>query len=179
MPRSFVRRAFASSLTLVLLGLPPAVARADDASRQTPTYTDADLARYAATRPPASATSEPESAAPEPETRRRGRRVVNDAGPGDDLDREASQRASDERYWRREAEQARDRARQHEDQAVTLEAQLAEQRQASRRSRSGGTPPQVASLERRARLARERAREVLEAFEERARRAGALPGWIR
>lgn len=174
MPRPFVRHTF-PALLLVAIGLPPAL-RADEPRRPTPSYSDADLARYAATRPP---TAEPEAAAtsarPEPGQRRRPAR----ADAADDLDREASQRASDERYWRREAEQARDRARKYEDQATTLEAQVVEQRQSSRRSRSGAAAPQVASLERRARLARERAREILDAFEERARRAGALPGWIR
>lgn len=175
MPRPFVRHAFPASLLLTAIGLSPA-ASADEPRRPTPSYTDADLARYAATRPPA---AKPEAAATpdRPEPGQRGRRAR--AGAGDDLDREASQRASDERYWRREAEQARERARKHEDQAATLEAQVVEQRQSRRARSSGGAAPQVASLERRARLARERAREILDAFEERARRAGALPGWIR
>lgn len=178
MPRPFVRHAFSTTLLLAAIGLSPAV-RADEPRGPTPSYTDADLARYAATRTPASTSSEPESASPPPATRTRGRKAAIEPGPAADLDREASQRASDERYWRREAEQARERARKHEDQAATLEAQVVERRQSSRRSRSGAAAPQLASLERRARLARERAREILDAFEERARRAGALPGWIR
>ncbi|MCL4818604.1 MAG: hypothetical protein KJ067_05665 [Vicinamibacteria bacterium] len=147
---------------------------ADEGSRPTPSYTDADLARYAAMRAPLDA-AEP---APTPAPTARGRAKRDQTVP-DDLEREAAQRASEERYWRREAEKARAQARRHEERAAVLEAQAAERRRAASRARPGSAPPAVAAAERRAQVEREQARHVLDQLEERARREGALPGWIR
>ena len=98
-----------------------------------------------------------------------------------------------ERYWRREAEKLRDRLRPRHARIEALRARIAEReahpglrrpRRAGRaRSRAHADASsresqlvawrgQLAALEQEVREAEDR-------FEERARRAGALPGWLR
>jgi len=96
-------------------------------------------------------------------------------------------RGRGEDYWRREAARVRERVRATEEQAAELRAQIAEQaeeasrvlgrRRASSASLSGGASSarlrsKLASLERRG-------REMEEELADRARRDGALPGWLR
>jgi hypothetical protein len=95
-------------------------------------------------------------------------------------------RGRGEDYWRREAARVRERVRATEEQAAELRAQIAEQadeagrvlsrRRASSASLSGGPSARLrsklASLERRV-------REMEEELADRARRDGALPGWLR
>jgi hypothetical protein len=158
----------------LLLGAALALgAFADESSRPTPSYTDTDLARYAAMRAPVDAAEPAPPPAPRARSKKKGPTIE------DDLEREAAQRASEERYWRREAQKARAQARRHEERAAVLEAQVEERRRAASRARAGAAPPAVAAAERRAQVEREQARRVLDELEERARREGALPGWIR
>ena len=90
-----------------------------------------------------------------------------------------------EAYWRREAEKLRDRVRNLADQRETLRARVAERREDERRelgrgrgSRGTGTESQQ-TLEKRIAAIERRMRELEEDLAERARRAGALPGWLR
>jgi hypothetical protein len=87
-----------------------------------------------------------------------------------------------EAYWRREAGRVRERLRALEERAASLRAQIAERTSASesfgrRRTPSGSSASaslraSLAAVERRARLTQDD-------LEERARRDGALPGWLR
>jgi hypothetical protein len=95
-------------------------------------------------------------------------------------------RGRGESYWRREAERVRQRIRTMESQASDLRASIAEQaaeaahlvggRRKSSASLAGNgsarLQSKVAALERRM-------REMEEDLADRARRDGALPGWLR
>jgi hypothetical protein len=90
-----------------------------------------------------------------------------------------------EAYWRREAEKVRERVRRLEDERDMLRARLAERRddarsvrRRSRSARSSGTESDRA-LETRIAIIERRMRELEDDLAERARRAGALPGWLR
>jgi len=96
-------------------------------------------------------------------------------------DTDSRVRARSEAYWRREAERVREKVRALEAQAADVRASLAEREQerqwlVRRRHASGASEATL-----RARLsALERRKLQLETeLEDRARRAGALPGWLR
>ncbi|HUL79076.1 MAG TPA: hypothetical protein VL691_17550 [Vicinamibacteria bacterium] len=93
-------------------------------------------------------------------------------------------RAHGEEYWRHEAERVRERLRAMEAQATALRAQIAERdddwshlRTRGRRSSSVGTS--VGSLRARLLALEHRMRATEDDLSERARREGALPGWLR
>jgi hypothetical protein len=96
-------------------------------------------------------------------------------------------RTRGEEYWRHEAVKLRDRMRTLVDQAETLRARIAaredQERRASRQGRRGSSAAtavdpkatlraQLANVERRM-------RELEDDLADRARREGALPGWLR
>jgi hypothetical protein len=89
-----------------------------------------------------------------------------------------------EEYWRHEAERVRDRVRAMEAQAVELRARIAERADeashtlARRRSGSSGTGSE-ATLRARLLALERRMRQIEEDLADRARRDGALPGWLR
>lgn len=95
--------------------------------------------------------------------------------------------ASGEPYWRGEARKVRDRMRALVDQAETLRAQIAandaRRRQPSRSGRrggsAGGSSDAGATLRVRLSSVERRMRELEEDLADRARREGALPGWLR
>jgi hypothetical protein len=96
-------------------------------------------------------------------------------------------RGKGEEYWRREAARVRERVRGLEAQASELRAEIAEQAEEAshvlggRRRSSASLAGTRSSGRLRARLAarERRIREVEEDLSERARRDGALPGWLR
>lgn len=96
-------------------------------------------------------------------------------------------RARGEDYWRREATRVRDRVRTMEAQAAELRVEIAEQAdEASHvltRSRRSSAPRSGARSEARLRerLAslERRMRQMEDDLADRARREGALPGWLR
>jgi hypothetical protein len=96
-------------------------------------------------------------------------------------------RGRGEEHWRREAARVRERIRTLQAQASELRASIAEQADEAthfltRRRRSPASLSGDASTSRlRARLAslERRIREMEEDLAERARRDGALPGWLR
>jgi hypothetical protein len=95
-------------------------------------------------------------------------------------------RGHGEEYWRREAERTRERVRRLEDQAEALRGQIArEQEQQSHISRHARRSSELRGFDRvpslQARLAalERRCRALEEELADRARRDGALPGWLR
>jgi hypothetical protein len=94
-------------------------------------------------------------------------------------------RGHGEEYWRREARKVRDRMRALVEQAETLRARIDAREQAQRRSSRSGrrsaATAQDATAALRGRLValERRMRELEEDLADRARREGALPGWLR
>jgi hypothetical protein len=91
-------------------------------------------------------------------------------------------RARGEAWWRREAERVRDRVQAMQAQADELRAQIAERaEEASRQARGRRSTGAASGAAQRAKLAslERRMRQLEEALAERARREGALPGWLR
>lgn len=140
-----------------LLGLACSAAAAGEKPR---VYTNDDLDRVAPYRGQTGAQSEP---APRAETAR-ARPSERDTG-------------RDERYWRAQADRTAEEARKLRERAASLAERVDELRR-----QPGARPysdPRIVSLETRRRALEERAREAELRLEERARRAGALPGWLR
>lgn len=88
-----------------------------------------------------------------------------------------------EEYWRREAERVRDRVRAMEIEADELRLRIAEragEESALGRSRRGSTGAgSAASLRARIAVLERRMKQMDVDLSERARRARALPGWLR
>jgi hypothetical protein len=133
-----------------------------EAKKPIPLYTNDDLKRVSPYRDQTGALSTPAVASsPEPAD------PPNAGRPA----------ARSEAYWRREAQRLRDRVRRLDDQMDGLRTRIDD-----RRRRPGVRPfsdPQIEAWQRRLRVLEERKREEESLFEERARRAGALPGWLR
>jgi chromosome segregation ATPase len=107
----------------------------------------------------------------------------------------ASTRASDdgrarsEAYWRRQAESLHVRLQRARDRMDDLRARIAEKEAKadaplSSRSRRGRASPasseaQIEALRRQLAALEARVRDEEARFEDRARREGALPGWLR
>ncbi|HVR72190.1 MAG TPA: hypothetical protein VMT87_15205 [Vicinamibacteria bacterium] len=128
--------------------------------KDVPVYTDDDLRRVSPLRGQTGGTME---AAPSPPTEAA-------AGAGRRAER-------DEAYWRREWERLRDRVQPLRDRAEELRGQIEQ-----RRRRPGVRPysdPGIASMQGRLAALEARIREAEDRLHERARRAGALPGWLR
>jgi hypothetical protein len=93
--------------------------------------------------------------------------------------------ARGEAYWRREAEKLRERLRTLSDQRDALRDRLAQRRDDERRvlrRARGSVSSQTDSdrtLEARIATIERRRRDLEEDLADRARRAGAQPGWIR
>jgi hypothetical protein len=89
-----------------------------------------------------------------------------------------------EEYWRREAERVRDRVRAMETQAEELRLRIAERAEEAGHVLTRGRRPSSgtgsAATQRGRLVALERRMRQMEVdLSERARRAGALPGWLR
>ena len=123
-------------------------------------YTNEDLARVSSRRGETGVDSRP--AAPPAAT-------SADAADKPDARRES--------YWRAEAERVRRRVEPWRDAAADLRAEIA-----ARQMAPGVRPytdPQVRAGQKRLQALENRIRDAEDRFEERARRAGALPGWLR
>ncbi len=92
-------------------------------------------------------------------------------------------RARGEAYWRRQAESVRARLFKARERIEELRARIAEREaQPARRARRTPGPAadlQLESWRRQLSLLEARVREAEARFEDRARREGALPGWLR
>jgi hypothetical protein len=96
----------------------------------------------------------------------------------------ADARGRGEEYWRGEAERVRDRVRAMETQADELRLQIAERaeeagRQLTRGRRGSAGAGSAAALRARLVALERRMRQMEVDLSERARRARALPGWLR
>ena len=154
-------------------------APADDAVASPPrlparVYTNEDLDRVRPFRDQTGVRSVPAVAPgpPSPSARERPGSSPADAhGRGED-------------YWRREAERVRDRVRTMEAQAAELRARIAERaeeagRLLTRGRRASSEAGSAATLRTRLAALELRMRQMEIDLSERARRARALPGWLR
>ena len=149
---------------IVGLGLPPR-GGAEEA-RRIPTYTNEDLERLAPYRGQTGVLSTPASPGG-------GKAAAEPKGRG-------------EAYWRREAERLRTRLRPLRRRAEELRLRLDEARAAewAKRSRSGrgaggASGASGEALRRRLESVESEIRDREDELHERARREGALPGWLR
>jgi hypothetical protein len=160
-----MRKRAALVCALTLGGLP---VRGEE-PRRTRVYTNEDLERVSSRRGETGVLSRPGPADP--------------AEPGSKArENEDRGRTRDEAYWRREAARVRHRVHALQEQARRLREQ-GERRAAARRGKGRGSPRDAwAEEDARARKLSEieaRIRELEGDLEDRARRAGALPGWLR
>lgn len=93
-------------------------------------------------------------------------------------------RGRGEAYWRKEAERVRQKLRALAEQREELRARIAEQegdsrRFARRRGAASAPATSLATLQARLASLERRLRETEDDLLERARRDGALPGWLR
>jgi hypothetical protein len=156
---------------VALLLLLPAQAPSDSAKTDTPLYTNADLDRVAPLRDQTGVASVPAVPPSEEAPRaRRSRRRAGSEPPGSD---------PDETYWRREA--ARHRKRQDTLIAKVdgIQRQIAQEKRRRVHPLRSRDDSLVERLEQRCAEIERQRREEDDEFEERARRAGALPGWLR
>jgi prefoldin subunit 5 len=149
------------------LGLVAPQAATKDEKRPVRVYTNEDLERVHPYRNETGVASVPAAAGAAAEAR---------------PDPASRTRARSEAYWRREAARVRERVRALDAQATALRASLAEREEETRllaRRRRGSSGSSASALQARL-AALERRRQELQAdLEERARREGALPGWLR
>jgi len=148
--------------SVILLAGLAMVASAGAEQTGVPTYTNEDLERLARFRGQTGALSSPQPAAPVEAAPRLLRR--------------------EEEFWRRQARQLEERLTGLRRRADDLRAQIRAAREASPRrgSRVRRDPDSnLAALERRLQATEREMRERRDDLEERARRAGALPGWLR
>lgn len=146
------------------------VRAADDGQPAVRAYTNDDLAKYEHLRADEPADDGDEGGTPRP----RGG-TSRERSSGGQAGARASERG--EAYWRREAERTEQAVRRLREQAADLAEQVADlRRQPGVRPYSD---PRIVRLEKRRAALEERARDAESRLEERARRAGALPGWLR
>jgi len=150
---------------LVLLGVVSWAAWAGaESGARVPTYGNEDLRRMAPLRHQTGVLSQPA--------------IPSDgqAETGVD-DEETKARRSAERYWRREADRVRKRQETLREQIEDLKGRIDERRRSRKEQLSAD--PQAETLKRRIERLRRKLRKLQMGLEERARRAGALPGWLR
>ena len=151
-----VRTVVAACLAAGALCVP---ARSEEKARPVPVYTNDDLERLSPLRGQTGVLSTP------------GDRPPAEPGPAE------RPRGRGEEYWRREARRLREKLDPLRQRADDLRVRIAE-----RRRKPGVRPytdPQVQADERRLAALESRMRGLESDFEDRARREGALPGWLR
>jgi hypothetical protein len=142
--------------------------------KQGPTYTNEDLERVRPFREQTGVASTP---GPGTETERAGTPRKELGGDGAAAGRKRRSAESDEEKWRYQAERFRAKLQPLRDKADDLRLQIEERRQ-----KPGVRPysdPRIVADQRRLRILEQRIRDSEATFEDRARRQGALPGWIR
>jgi hypothetical protein len=151
---------FLRAAAVCLMGAAPAAPQDDDGRASTRVYTNEDLARVSPRRGETGGESRPAPPA------------VAESAPD-----AAPTKGGGEAYWRGEAERVRRRVEPWRDTAADLRAKIT-QRQAAPGVRPY-TDPQVRAWQQRLAALEARIRDAEDRFEERARRARALPGWLR
>ena len=141
-------------------------AAAEEGKKPAPLYTNEDLERLAPYRGQTGVLSEPAASASE-------------------RPRRAPEGETDEAHWRREAARVRERTSALRERAEEIRREIQEARDSARGTAwtSGKTraPKPLSLAPREARIAalEARIRELEADLEDRARRARALPGWLR
>ena len=147
----------------LLAWLGPGLPAASQHPGPTPTYTNEDLERVAPLRGETGVLSTP---------------AARDAAPA-----RSEPKPRGEAYWRREAERLRGRLRPLRRRADELRLRLQEARDADWRRRPGqdhgSRRSPAAGLARRLELLEAEISEREDELQQRARREGALPGWLR
>lgn len=162
-----------SALTGACLGVCLTLVRpcgSEEEKKPAPVYTNEDLDRVAPFRDETGVNSKPAA------------RLTDPAGvPAESASRRgdaaSDKRRSAEEYWRREADRVRGRLQPARDRAAELRLKIEE-----RRRQPGVRPytdPRILADQRRLEGLEQRIREAESRFEDRARRQGALPGWLR
>ena len=179
MSRSMPFTSRALGLVALVFAASVCAAAADEAvqtpvRRRARVYTNADLERvhpFAAQTGADSVPAAPADAQPVAERER---------------EREPATRGRGEDYWRREAAAVRERLRDLEERAAGLRTRIAERERAPRdetvygsRKRSSPQSTSVSSLLASLSALERRMQRTKEDLEDRARRDGALPGWLR
>ena len=163
---------FTQSILAIALASPASVdcsLKPDSATRQR-VFTNADLERMSACRYQTGAQSEVGTKPPQTPSPSR-RRTTRDASP-------AEKRLDDpETDWRAQWRAVDQKARRLRQEADELRQEAAQAPRDPKKRVVGRRAPAV--LATRAAALEAQARELEEQFEERARREGALPGWIR
>jgi hypothetical protein len=157
-------------LGLRLLLLAAGGAAASEEKKPVPVYTNEDLDRISPHRDETGVNSRVTVSVPRPLSGR-----AADDG-----------RAGAEAYWRRQAESLHVRLQRVRERIDDLRARIAEReagteaatRSRSRRARATSDPP-LEGMRRQLAALEARVRDDETRFEERARREGALPGWLR
>ncbi len=163
-------------LTQTLLAVALASPTAQDCSLKVGTpsaqrvFTNKDLERMAACRHQAGAQSEARPQAPDPSERGRGRTAKATASGRD-------RSADAENDWRAQWRSIDQKARKLRREALELRKEAQESPRDPKKRVIGRRSPSM--LITRAERLEAEARELEEEFQERARREGALPGWIR
>ena len=146
---------------MIILSIAVLAFLATATERSVPVYTNDDLARVAPFRDQTGVSSRPAHGPP----------------PLAASSKAAAPDSRGEDYWRREAERVRDRLLPLVERAGDLRRKIAE-----RQGTPGVLPysdPRVRALQRDLAAVEQKARDLESRLEERARRAGALPGWLR
>ena len=137
-------------------------------------YTNEDLDAVRPYRDETGVASKP--AVPESERAGTPRQELGGDGAAAGRKRRSAERDAEER-WRSAAERLREKLQSARDRADDLRRKIEE-----RRRQPGVLPysdPQIVAAQRRLEVLERRIRDAESSFEDRARRNGALPGWIR
>jgi hypothetical protein len=145
-----------SAVVCLTVGLAPAAA---EDRPVVPLYTNEDLERV------------------RPFRDRTGVASVPAAAAGTAREPDAGKRGAGESYWRREAERLADRLRPLRSRVADLRRRIDEQWDKPRVRKP--SDPKLETWERELAEAQATIRELESSLEERARREGALPGWLR
>jgi predicted RNase H-like nuclease (RuvC/YqgF family) len=140
-----------------------------------PAYTNEDLERVRPFRDQTGVASKPDLDAAGNERAGTPRQKLGGDGVAARRGRHSAE--SDEEKWRYQAERLRAKLQPLRDKAADLREQIEE-----RRRQPGVRPytdPKIVADQRRLAVLEQRIRDSESAFEDRARRQGALPGWIR
>jgi len=169
----------------------PLAAANEEPSRQPPSrvYTNEDLDRISAQRAETGVLSDPAASAGRTAQASRGRSDSSDGFAREARGLEAGQAhlAGMERVWRREAEALRRRLLPLRERLASLRASVEAsqgaadvvRRRPARQAARESAEARVRTLQDRAAALEERIRAEEMLLEDRARRAGALPGWLR
>jgi hypothetical protein len=141
-----------------------------------PVYTNEDLDRVAPHRDETGVNSQP--AAPPPAERTAGRAAPSRRSAG-----AAESRLGGEEYWRRESDRLRLRLDRERSRIDSLRARIAahesQPRSLSRRPTASRPEAELETWKSQLAALEAQVRETEARFEDRARREGALPGWLR